>query len=257
MSKSLEPRAVPITNAKQWLIGGLELASRKPLHFIALWGVATFAAYLLPVSLPMHLGISLVALFISTLIAEASDKSLPFLAIVTRLTKAQYKEVAIAISMTLVVLFGFSSLAIMLLGGLEGLMTLAGVNEQASQQWNTFSDPQKLNYVAGWLCNDIGGFWLIGSFFAAFIPQLLMNVGVPLRVAFSQCMTAMRLNRFIGFVPWVTGMIMFYSDPMPIIGLPVASILICSLYMAYKDIWLGSNEPYQKSSKRAFRLATN
>lgn len=235
-----EPRAVPAKRVWTWFREGADLLRRKPLQLLAL--------SLIPVSIAAlgNTWVRLAAVMLGPLLfaagvvtAFAADRSTSAIERIVRVDKLTWvKLFAITVAYYAMILV-FAAIALAILSHLVAheAMALPGAS---------LPDPSPFVRSAA-LFNH---FALLH--FMWFGPTLLVLVGMPLRLVASQASIAAVRNPVTVLLPLAISLIDQATQPwVGYLWVPVYALVVCAMYVSFRDIWLGQPENQPAVRKQA------
>lgn len=238
-----EPQQLPAERAIDWIRQGAALTMRKPLQFLVLtlaptaflaatgaWGNVLLAAVF-----PLLVGAGV-------MVASAADDSVSSIERVMQVDRAAWLRLVAAG----LVIFLFQVAAFL---AVYALLT-PDLADQA--QVPATPPPPPLATVAYRFC-DV--FALLH--FSWHVPTLLLVTGLPLRYAGLQTHLATVLNPITIFLGLAISVVDNLLGPLlALVIIPLFPVVVCTMYVSFREIWLGRLENRRAARKQKPAVAT-
>ena len=233
----LDPRSVPPSSWREWLVAGLALSTRRTGTFIA-FGAACVAGHALLGTIGLGATMVPLAFGAGCLIAECADKGLTLReALRGRSWRAAWR----------LALYGFGVAAAFWAVGLFVLSgaTLTGLYDPAA------STPVAVGEgVARRLAEALCAAWFLSasvvlfgtSVVVTFLVPLLALAEAPFAEALRTALIATRRNDFVVLVTSALAASAAIGFLTPFLVVPWVAIVSSVMYVAYRDVFLGRSE---------------
>ena len=241
----LDPRAVPPSSWREWLVSGVALSTRRVGVFVA-FGAVAVAVHALAARLGAGVAVVPLALGVGCAVAEWADGGRPLR---RRLGGWSWREPARLLVAGAVPMAGFWIAGALVTLAARG----AGVEPVVV--------PVTIGGAAGGLVESLCAAWFLSvaavlfgaSVAVGFLVPLLALAGAPLREALTLALVASGRNAHAILFVAALAASAAIGRLTPFLVVPWVAIVSATLYAAYRDVFLGrsENEPVVSAAARA------
>jgi len=228
------PRAVPPSSWRRWLAAGVALTTRRVGAFVML-GAAGAILHAVPAGIGLGVMAVPLVLGLGCLVAECGDHARPVLGAL------RDKPLRVHARLALIgVAFGLGTwiagILVVLFAGAVGVDP-TGVPLPSTTSSRSLAEA----LCASWLLS--AGVTLFGGAVVLGLLVPLVALGeLPVGMAFVQAIAAIRLNPFVVFATAALACTAVVGLVTPFLAIPWTAIVSATLYVAYRDVFLGRSD---------------